>query len=210
MTRNYSENLLKDDPVIQLAKLIGLESEIPYIRENRELMLPIISGIIVYRQLDHISKRKVLESAYSTGNSKFFGKVQSIIAQVIAKPSWNPWSLSDQELRDFFSKNKDVSDFLSTWFVTLDGKLEAGFVAVAIYQISKGGVSSYLRDQASTHIIEACLRKLRLSSQMTSFGGKAFFVAVILASVLKNFSDIEIKKAREELLNRGLLLPGDL
>ncbi len=210
MVRNYSENLLKTDPVIQLAKLVGLECEIPYIRENKEAMLPIITGVILYRQLNHIEKRNVLVAASDLGNPRILGKIQALISQMIAKPAWNPWCMSNDELRIFFKKNKSVSDFLSTWFVTLEGKLEAGFIAVAVFQISKGGVGAFLKDQTSTHIVEGGLKKLKLSSSVTKFGGKAFFVTVILASVIRGFSDTEVKKAKEELLNRGLLLPEDL
>ncbi len=210
MVRNYSENLLKADPVIQLAILVGLEGEIPFIRKNKETMLPIITGVILYRQLDHIDKRKVLVATRDLDNPRLLGKIQGLIAQMLAKPAWNPWCMSNDELHNFFKKNKSVSNFLSTWFVTLDGKLEVGFIAVALYQISKGGVGAFLRNQAATHIVESGLKKLKLSSSATNVGGKAFFVTVILASVIKGFSDTEVKKAKKELLNRGLLRPEDL
>ncbi|MEW4340749.1 hypothetical protein [Vibrio diabolicus] len=46
-----------------------------------------------------------------------------LIAQSIAKPMWNPWSLSDGELHQYFDTHQAVADFLSTWFITIDIKL---------------------------------------------------------------------------------------
>ncbi|MCS0163287.1 hypothetical protein [Vibrio alginolyticus] len=99
MVRGYSEQTLKAEPVVQLAVLTGLDADLNFIRNNREKVLPIITGVILYRQLNRRDQRKVLEQAQALGNSKFFGKIQMLVAQSIAKPMWNPWSLSDGELR---------------------------------------------------------------------------------------------------------------
>ena len=209
-TRNYNEALAKADPVIYLAKLIGLESELPFITRQKDKVLPVLTGIVVYRQLSHIDKQKILRAAQDLGDPKFFGKVQGLCAQVIANAYWNPWCLSDSELREFFDSNKSISDFLGTWFITIDGKLEVGFVAGAMYEISKSGSSSFISNLAGKPLAEAALTKLHLTSKAVKTGGRAFFVLVILASVIKKFSDMEIKKAKEELLSRGLLESGDL
>ncbi|MGI2897280.1 hypothetical protein, partial [Vibrio alginolyticus] len=133
MVRGYSEQTLKAEPVVQLAVLTGLDADLNFIRNNREKVLPIITGVILYRQLNRRDQRKVLEQAQALGNSKFFGKIQMLVAQSIAKPMWNPWSLSDGELRQYFNTHKAVANFLSTWFITIDIKLEVGFMAAVIY-----------------------------------------------------------------------------
>lgn len=209
-TRNYNEELAKADPVTYLAKLIGFERELPFIASQKDKVLPILTGVVVYRQLGHIDKQKVLRSAQELGNPKFFGKVQELCAQVIANAYWNPWCLSSSELRDFFDFNKSVSDFLGTWFITIEGKLEVGFVAGAMYEISKSGSSNFISNLAGKPLAEAALTKLNLTGKAVKTGGRAFFVLVILASVIKKFSDMEIKKAKEELRILGLLESGDL
>lgn len=208
--RNYSLEEAKSDPVVYLAKLIGLESELPFIKINKDRVLPVLTGIVVYRQLNHIDKQKVLRSAQELGDRKLFGKVQGICSDVVTNAYWNPWSLSNTELRAYFNFNKSVSDFLGTWFVTVDGKLEVGFIAGAIYEISSSGASSFLSNTAGKPLAEAALKKLKLSSNASKTGAKAFFVLVILASVIKKFSEQDVKKAKEELRIRGFLKAGDL
>jgi hypothetical protein len=210
VTRNYSSEEAKSDPVVYMAKLIGLESELPFIKLNKDRVLPVLTGLVVYRQLNHIDKQKVLRTAQELGNRKFFGKVQTLCSQVIANAYLNPWSLSNVELRSFFNFNKSVSDFLGTWFITVDGKLEVGFIAGAIYEISSSGSSRFISNLAGKPLTESALSKLKLSSKASKIGAKAFFVLVILASVIKKFSEQDIKKAKEELRIRGLLKAGDL
>ncbi len=208
--RNYNIEQIKQDPVVHLAQLLGLDSEIVFIRQHSQKLLPILSGIIVYRQLNHIDKQKILLLAQNLGNPKLFGKVQGLVAHMIANPSWNTWCLSDGELRKLFDTNKAVSDFLATWFITVDGKLEVGIIASAIFGISSEGVSGYITSQLGKPIAEAGLSRLKLSQGAVQTGSRAFLVTVIIASVLKKFTDIESKRAKEELLQRGLLKVGDL
>ncbi len=63
MVRGYSEQTLKTEPVVQLAILTGLDADLSFIRNNREKVLPVITGVILYRQLNRLDQRKVLEQA---------------------------------------------------------------------------------------------------------------------------------------------------
>ncbi|MCA2454739.1 hypothetical protein R7Z43_02635 [Vibrio sp. 1404] len=210
MVRGYSEQTLKTEPVVQLAILTGLDADLSFIRNNREKVLPVITGVILYRQLNRLDQRKVLEQAQALENPKFFGKVQMLIAQSIAKPMWNPWSLSDGELRQYFDTHQAVADFLSTWFITIDIKLEVGFAAAVIYGLSKGQGAALIKEMASVHIAEETFKKLSLSSTAQRAGARAFFVAVILASVLKGFNEADALAAKQELLRRNMLRIEDL
>jgi len=129
---------------------------------------------------------------------------------MIANPSWNTWCLSNSELQDMFQTNKAVSEFLSTWFITVDGKLEASVIAGAIYGIASDGWKSLSYGQLGRPIAEAALKKLNLSKNTAQKASRAFLVAVIIASVLKQFTNIETKRAKEELFRRGLLKVEDL
>ncbi|ELA7317032.1 hypothetical protein ACS6BV_003904 [Vibrio alginolyticus] len=117
----------------------------------------------MYRQLNRLDQRKVLEQEQALGSSKFFGKIKMLVAQSIAKPMWNPWSLSDGELRQYFNTHKAVANFLSTWFITIDIKLEVGFMAAVIYALSKGQGAALIKEMASVHIAEETFKKLSLS-----------------------------------------------
>lgn len=210
MARGYSEQTLKTEPVVQLAIITGLDDDLSFIRANREKILPVLTGVILYRQLSKMEQRSVLKQAQDLGNAKFFGKVQGLISQVIAKPMWNPWSLSDSELRKYFQEHKAISDFLSTWFMAIDTKIEVGVVAAAVYQYSKGGVTAIFKDLASVHLAESALKNLKVSTAAEKVASKAFFVAVILVSVLKGFNEADAMAAKKELLRRNLLRAEDL
>ena len=75
MVRGYSEQTLKTEPVVQLAILTGLDDDLNFVRGNRESLLPVLTGVILYRQLSKIEQRKVMEQAQALGNRRFFGKV---------------------------------------------------------------------------------------------------------------------------------------
>ena len=210
MVRGYSEQTLKTEPVVQLAILTGLDDDLNFVRGNRESLLPVLTGVILYRQLSKIEQRKVMEQAQALGNRRFFGKVQMRVAQSIAKSMWNPWSLSNRELQEYFKTHKAVADFLSTWFITIEVKLEVGFAAAIIYSLSKGGGASLVKDMASIHIAEEALNKLKLSASAQQVSSRAFFVAVILASVIKGFNEADSMSAKKELVRRNLLRPEDL
>ncbi|MCG6202836.1 hypothetical protein [Psychromonas antarctica] len=208
--RNYNLSQVKQDPILYLSQLLGLDSEIGFIRQNSKKALPILSGLIVYRQLGHIEKQQVLRSAQNLGNSKFFGKVQALVAILIANPRWNNWCLSDSELKALFKTNKAVSGFLATYFLTVDGKLEAGIIASTIVGIASDGVTKHITSQLGKPIAEAGLSRLKLSQGAVQTGSQAFLIAVVVASVMKKFTEIEAKNAKEELFRRGLLKVGDL
>ncbi|EOX4426764.1 hypothetical protein ACSVUS_000707 [Vibrio alginolyticus] len=193
-----------------MAVLTGLDADLNFIRNNREKVLPIITGVILYRQLNRLDQRKVLEQVQALGSSKFFGKIQMLVAQSIAKPMWNPWSLSDGELRQYFNTHKAVANFLSTWFITIDIKLEVGFMAAVIYALSKGQGAALIKEMASVHIAEETFKNLSLSLTAQQAGARAFFVAVILTTVLKGFNEADALAAKKELLRRNMLRIEDL
>jgi len=75
-TRNYNLEHVKQDPILHLAQIVGLDSEISFIRTHSIKVLPILSGLIVYRQLSHIDKQKILKSAQDLNSPRLFGKIQ--------------------------------------------------------------------------------------------------------------------------------------
>ncbi|PXF29044.1 hypothetical protein WH50_23020 [Pokkaliibacter plantistimulans] len=208
-SRHYNIESFKLEPVVALAKLIKFDSHIPFIRANRESVLPILTGIVLYRQLNRNSQSSVLEQAQALGNREFFGKVSNLIAQNIAQPYWNPWCLSDTELRSFFETNKSVADFLSTWFITIDTPKDAASIAGAIYLVSQKGVTGYLKEAVSNPAVDALFKKIS-SNALRQTASKGFFVAIMIASVMKKFSESDAEAAKKELLARGLLTADDL
>lgn len=208
--RHYNFAEAKTDPIKHFSFLVGLDKHLSVLQKDESKVLKLLTGIVLYRQLSRLDKQKTLEIAQSYNNPALFSSVQQIVALNIANPNWNMWSLSDQELRSFFNSNKAVYDFISKWLITVDGKFEAGFMIGAIYAIASEGPSSFIKGQAAIPALEAALSKLKISTSATKASGRAFLALVLMASVMKKFKDVEIKQAKIELLNRGLLQPGDL
>lgn len=57
--RNYKLEDAAHEPVIYLAKLMELDQYSTYIRSNSEKILPILIGVLLYRQLSRPEKNKI-------------------------------------------------------------------------------------------------------------------------------------------------------
>ncbi|EOX3945969.1 hypothetical protein NB568_08570 [Vibrio alginolyticus] len=215
-TRNYKLENAVQEPVVYLANLMNLQAHIPFIRKNKDCILPVLSGVLLYRQLNHTEKRNVLPQAKALGNVKFFGAIQTLLAQNLANPAWNKWCLSDGELRNYFESNKLVSELIGTWFFTVEPKLEVAFLASSIFSLVTVGIGNHAIEASGGGIAKQSLtlasKKTGISVSQTTISniGRSAVIVTVLASVMKMMTDTEVKKAREELLRRGLLTVRDL
>lgn len=207
---------MTQEPVIYLAKLMNLNGYIPFIRQNKNKVLPILTGVLLYRQLSRSEQNKVLPMAKELGNLKFFGSIQMLLAQNIANPGWNKWCLSDSELRGYFETNKFVNDLIGNWFFTIEPKLEISFIVGSIFSVATVGVGAHALDASGGTVAKQSLSLIatktgmKISRQAISTVGKSTIIVTILASVMKMMTDAEVKQAKEELLRRGLLEVKDL
>jgi|GEM_PF-1493722 len=214
--RNYKLENAIQEPVIYLAKLMNLHSHVSFIRQNKNRVLPVLTGILLYRQLNHSEKNKILPMTQKLGNTKFLGAVQALLAQNIANPSWNKWCLSNSELREYFETNKFVSELLGTWFFTVEPKLEISFIVSAIFSVATVGVGGHALEASGGVVAKESLvlmakkTGIKLSKEAISSTGKSAVVVTILASVMKMMTDSAVRQAKEELLRRGLLKAKEL
>ncbi len=208
--RAYDIQRASEDPTSYLASLIGLDGFSELIRRRKDDVFPILAGVILYRQLSPTEKRQVLGMAQDLGDRRFFGKVQALIATIIAQPYWSPWSLSDVELRDYLDNRKAVSSFIKDYFFTVSPEINVSFLAAILYSVSRSGAKSVISDMAKRPMAEHYLSKTKFSPGAVKAGGAAFLAAVVIASVIRGFSESEIKMAKQEMLRRGLLQEKDL
>ncbi|GAA5213204.1 hypothetical protein ACFSJ3_00280 [Corallincola platygyrae] len=215
-SRNYKLEDAAQEPVIYLSKLMKLDQHYPFIRSNKDKVLPVLTGVLLYRQLSRFEQNKVLPLAKSLGNEKFLGAIQVLLAQNVANPNWNKWCLSDKELREFFDSNKTVSDLINSWFFTIDPKLEASWIAALIFGVSTTGLKGWIADVSGAGMVKQTAPQvakqtgLKITKSGVNTAARYFIVVTILASVMKGMSDADMKQARAELLRRGLLTVKDL
>ncbi|ELR63812.1 hypothetical protein C942_03271 [Photobacterium marinum] len=214
--RGYKLEGAIKEPVAYLCKFMGLDKYLQFIHKNKEKAFPVLVGVVLYRQLPRIEQQRVLRIAEALGNKPLFGKLQSLIAQNLANPSWNKWCLSDKELRDYFEVNKTVNEIISKWFFTVEPKWEVGFIAGVLFSVSLVGFKGYIEEAAGTPIMKESLNQvakrtgLKISKNNISNISRVAVIVVVLASVMKSMTNEDMKQAREELRKRGLLKAEDL
>ncbi|PMG40891.1 hypothetical protein BCU91_11950 [Shewanella sp. 10N.286.52.B9] len=189
-----------------------LDKHLTLIRNNKEKVLPILSGVLLYRQLQRNEKNRVLPMAKSLGDPVFLYSIQTLIAQNIANPNWNKWCLSDTELRAFFDNNRTLSSFISSWFFTIEPKLEVSWLVPALFGVSMTGFKGWVTEASGVSIVNGLSNKtgMSITKSGVSTVTKSFVLVTILASVMKGLTDSDLKGLQEELLNRGLLTTEDL
>lgn len=215
-SRKYKLENAAQEPVIYLSKLMKLEQHVPFISDNKDKVLPILTGALLYRQLSRFEQNKVLPMAKSLGNEKFLGSIQVLLAQNIANPNWNKWCLSDSELRSYFETNKFVSELISTYFFTIEFKAEFSSIVSSIFGVATVGVGAEMLDKSGGKMTQGIVSYvsqntgLKIQKNTISKIGRSTIIVMILASVMKMMSDSDLKMAKEELLRRGLLEIKDL
>jgi hypothetical protein len=142
MSASYEERLPYEKPVhpqmavIELSKRIGVP--VNYKLINDKEYLKTLSGIILYRHLNSLEKRDVMERIYRLDDRALQANLIGKITNVIVQPLWGIWSLSDKELREYLSLNKKILDVF-----TIAG-INAGAVGVGqgIWKAIKTGGKS--------------------------------------------------------------------
>lgn len=140
--------------------------------------------------------------------------LRTLISDQSVQRFWYMWSLSGEELKEFyrFSKRKaeitdqyDVIDLPSPTVATL---------AAAVYAIAEKGIKSYASEIVSTTlrapIVQETSRKLGLGAVQAQTLGGTTVAALICISVVNFMAHKESDKARRELAARGLLAYSDL
>ncbi|WP_351076693.1 hypothetical protein [Shewanella sp. CAL98-MNA-CIBAN-0140] len=214
--RNYKLEDAAHEPVIYLAKLMKLEQYSTYIRSHSDRILPILIGVLLYRQLSRPEQNKILPMTNSLKNPQFLNSIQALLSQNIANPNWNKWCLSNSELRDYFQSNKTVSEFIGTWFFTVEPKLEVSFLASSIFSVAALGASGFALEASGGAVTESMVSSLskktglNITKSSVRAVGRSTIIVMILASTMKMLSDSDMKLAKKELLRRGLLNVEDL
>ncbi|AXX59595.1 hypothetical protein [Vibrio vulnificus] len=138
----------------------------------------------------------------------------SLVSQVVANPYWFSWSLSDNELREFFDTNKGVNDTLKVVGLEITVPLTVAGVAAFLYSANEKGLivttqkaSDQLKRAVTSSPVAQIGEKMGLTKQVAS---RASAILVVMVSVIAYQTNLNAKDAQKELLRRGLLKADDL
>lgn len=205
----------KQAPLIALADLMGLKNYQAVIATSPEIYSPILSGIAVYRHLPSY-ERQQLNSAIINGipRSSLTSRLMGLVADQSVQPFWYMWSLSDEELKDFFSFSQVTTEITRQFNPLASPELTVTTVASAILIMSRGGaralVSETLSSIRKSSLVLAVARRFGLGATTARTLGTAAVPALIVISGLNIMASKGSANARRELAARGLLVYEDL
>ncbi len=207
-------------PVLSLADLMGFDAHHKkQMRSDLEFYGSLLCGVAMHRHLgdrDHVDVNRRINEQVPP--SRLQSKLRELIVMQRVQPSWFMWSLSDEELREFFEFNSSVASVTGHLLPldpsTITGGLTVAGVASATYELATRGPRAVAVDRvralASSGLVEAVAKRLGVGSgAITRAGFVAIPIAITVAGLnimAKNSS----AKARKELAARGLLAYSEL
>lgn len=219
--KRYTSNQFRNAPVASVAKLMGLDAYLPYIKKHKAMLFPILCGLIVYRQLDQVHRMDVMRRIVNiphqpgTQTAMLRSRLYGMAADIVANPSWFCWSLSDQELQEFFKQNKEMAEVLQDIGApSLNQPLTAATLAGVLYTVSRKGLFGWVKSGVSATISSPKVAEAATTSGASTVTASAIsgFAAVgfIMLGVLLVNAQSGEQQAKKELILRGLIRIKDL
>ena len=205
----------KQGPLMALADLMGLKTYQSVIAASPELYSPILSGIAVYRHLPS-NERQQVNDAIINGipRSGLTSRLMELVADQSVQPYWYMWSLSDEELLEFFEFSKNTVEVTDQFNPLAPPNLTVTTVASGVFILSKGGgralASEALSSIKRSDLVTAVARRFGLGPATARSLGIAAIPALIVISGLNIMAKKDAEKAKRELAARGLLVYKDL
>ncbi len=143
-----------------------------------------------------------------------FAPLRTLISDQSVQPLWYMWSLSDDELKEFYRFSKRTAEITDQYDAIDIPSPTVVALAGAVYTAATKGVKAYASELISSTlrapIVLEMSRKLGLGAVQARVAGGATVAALICISVLNFIAHKESVKAKRELAARGLLAYGDL
>lgn len=193
--------------MIKLMDLEGFSTKL----EKLDGAMYILTGIVTYRCLHHHEKQRINAAMLNLRNydGPLFGHLYGLISLINANPYWYCWSLSDDELRQFFNVNDSAKSALSYIGVDVSGLITVSGIAGALLAVYKGGAKTGLISTAAQAANYTLTKDVATAGKAGSNIVKSAAVAAacvtIFASVLLAMTSTNAKNAKRELMLRGLL-----
>lgn len=194
---------------------MGLKSYQAQLSASPELYAPILNGIAVFRHLPDSARAEVnrlIRDEVPRGH--ITQRLQTLVIDQSVQPYWYMWSLSDEELLEFFqfsSTKATITDQMNPVSVP---NITVGALAGAIYYTSKSGLRAQakqvLEPFKESGLAKEIARRLGFQNRMVSGIGLMSVPTIIVISGLNIMAKKESGAAKRELAARGLLAYRDL
>lgn len=205
----------KNAPLIALADLMGLKNYIAEISKAPELYSPILSGIAVYRHLPSAERQNINRAIINrTPHSNLTTRLMNLVSDQSVQPYWYMWSLSDEEVKEFFTFSSTTAAVTGQFNPLSFPDLTAAAVATSVYVMAAGGpravASQALSPLKKSELVMAVARRFGLGPEAVRALGVAAVPALIVISGLNIMAKKQTAQAKRELAARGLLVYGGL
>jgi hypothetical protein len=210
MQSSYVSQQYKQNPLKFLVKLMDLGRFTAEL-ERLDSAMYILTGIVTYRCLHHHEQQRINGAilALRSYDGPLFGHLFGMVGQMSANPYWYCWSLSNEELRNFFVVNDNAKSALSYIGVDLSGLISASTIAGALLGIYKSGIKDGLKNVAAQSTNYSVTKDVANAGKLQGNIPKGAAIAAacitVFASVLFAMSSTNVKSAKQELMLRGLL-----
>ncbi len=210
MQSSYVTQQYKQNPLKFLIHMMDLENFSQKL-EKLDNSMYILTGIVTYRCLHHHEKQKINAAVMQlrSYDGPLFGHLFGLISLINANPYWYCWSLTDDELTQFFSVNDEAKSALSYIGVDISGLITVSGIAGALLAVHKNGVKGGLTSTAAQASNYALTKEVATTGKASGGLAKSAAIAAacvtIFASVLLAMTSTNAKNAKRELMLRGLL-----
>ncbi len=215
--KRYENFLDGGDAVDFLVKVMELQKFREPIKSHED-SFSILAGIITFRHLDRSNQirinREIVNLIHTPEYCKLGQKLRDIVTFSAVQPYWFTWSLSDQELRDYYELNDSFQETLSLIGFETPTLTVAGLAAV-IYQLFKKKTPKKTKNAAKNIIKErlgyttgkevAGIFGKKSSPQLIRKGGLAGATIYISGAVMLASSRNNADQAKKGIILRGLL-----
>lgn len=148
-------------------------------------------------------------------NSLIASDLRGFIALQRVQQYWFMWSLSDEELREFFDISEQVSNATGHFIPSeMPTSLTVAGAAAAVFEISKHGVrgaaNNAARALSSSAMVEAVAAKFPATANIARALGYAAIPSFLVIGGLNIMARNNSSRAKRELAARNLLVYKDL
>lgn len=206
----------KNTPLLALADLMGLRPFQSEISSAPEIYAPVLNGICVYRHLNSPDRQRVVAAIrYDIPRNHLTSRLMGLVTDLSVQHYWHLWSLSDDELREFFefSQAKASSADQFNPLSVPDG-LTVASVAAAILATSRKGPRAAVSEKVLTlkdsNLVREIAKRLGFGNKAVTALGVLSIPSILVISGLNIMAKKESEAARRELAARGLLAYSEL
>ena len=178
------------------------------------MSITILTGIVVYRQLDHLSRQKVMREIQKVRkiNPRLHGKLFSLPPLIVADKYKFKWSLSDTELKRHYESSTGVSSALR--YLGIDLRTYGASVAAigaAILEASKSGLKAgakeTIKSSSNYNLASELAEEVDAKPSTVVRVGHFAALVTILASGVRTMALVNEEEALKEMYLRGMVEP---